>query len=275
MVSWLRMPIVTRSELEMRKIVICALIGGSAFAGFIAAQLAPSSAASTVRETTRASPADAAGSSNPVVIELFTSQGCSSCPPADMLANRLAKDDSLLVITRPVTYWDRLGWKDTLARDANTKLQRTYAAKGLEGSGVYTPQMVVNGGGGAVGSRENDIRSLVRRADRAGPTITTATDANGEMTVSIKGKSDYLAGVSLIALSSSETVRIGRGENGGRTMHYTNIVKAEQNLGSWRGRPMEFAISPENFKISGADKYAIILQRPGAGPIVAAKLLDI
>ena len=95
------------------------------------------------------------------------------------------------------------------------------------------------------------------------------------MTVSIKGKSDYLAGISLIALSSSESVRIGRGENGGRTMHYTNVVKAEQNLGSWRGRPMEFVVSPENFRISGADKYAIILQRPGAGPIVAARLLDI
>lgn len=259
----------------MSKIITSLLIGGTAIAGFVAVQLAPISAVSSAQVTRPAPPLDDAGTPRPVVIELFTSQGCSSCPPADMLANRLAKDDSLLVITRPVTYWDRLGWKDTLASEDNSKLQRAYAAKGLEGSGVYTPQMVVNGGGGAVGSRENDIRSLVRRADRAGPSITTSTDANGEMTVSIKGRSDYLAGVSLIALSSSETVRIGRGENGGRTMHYTNVVKAERNLGSWRGRPMEFAISPENLNISGADKYAIILQRPGAGPIVAAKLLDI
>jgi hypothetical protein len=252
----------------MRKIVMCALIGGSAFAGFVGAQLAPISAASVVPVT------DDAGGSNPVVIELFTSQGCSSCPPADLLARRLAKDDSLLVITRPVTYWDRLGWKDTLAREENTQLQRAYAAKGHEGSGVYTPQMVVNGGGGAVGSRENDIRSLVRRADRSGPLITTVTDASGQMTVTISGKSAYLAGVSLIALSSSETVRIGRGENGGRTQHYVNVVKAERNLGSWRGKAERFVIPAANLNVSGADRYAIIVQRPGAGVIVAAKLLD-
>ncbi len=259
----------------MSKIILSALIGGSAIAGFVGAQLAPASAVNSAQVTTPASRSDDAERSNPVVVELFTSQGCSSCPPADMLARRLAKDDSLLVITRPVTYWDRLGWKDTLAREENTQLQRAYAGKGHEGSGVYTPQIVVNGGGGAVGSRENDIRSLVRRADRSGPLINAATDATGGMVVTIIGKSDYLAGVSLIALSSSETVRIGRGENGGRTAHYVNVVKAERTLGSWRGSPMRLAVPSEYLNISGADKYAIVVQRPGAGPIVAAKLLDI
>jgi hypothetical protein len=192
-----------------------------------------------------------------------------------MLARRLAKDDSLLVITRPVTYWDRLGWKDTLAREANSRLQRAYAAKGNAGAGVYTPQIVVNGGGGAVGSREHDIRSLVRRADRSGPRISASRDAGGQMMVKINGKSDYMASVSLIALSSSETVRVGRGENGGRTLHFTNVVKDERILGSWRGKPMRLTIAPERLNVSGADRYAIVLQRPGAGPIVAAKLLDI
>ncbi|NRD88459.1 DUF1223 domain-containing protein [Sphingopyxis sp. BSNA05] len=251
----------------MSKIIMGALIGGSAFAGIVGAQLAPIAAASAVAV------ADDGESSNPVVIELFTSQGCSSCPPADMLARRLAKDGSLLVITRSVTYWDRLGWKDTLAREENTRLQRAYAAKGNEGSGVYTPQMVVNGAGSAVGSRENDVRSLVRRADRNGPRIGTSTDSKGRMIVTISGRSAYLAGVSLIALSSSEIVRVGRGENGGRTMHYVNVVKAERNLGSWRGKPARFVLSREDLNISGADRYAIIVQRPGAGPIVAAKLV--
>ena len=269
------MAIVTLTELEMSKIIASLLIGGSAVAGFAGVQLAPTPAVSPAQVTTSASRSDDAGRSNPVVIELFTSQGCSSCPPADMLANRLAKDGSLLVITRPVTYWDRLGWKDTLAREENTRLQRAYARKGDEGSGVYTPQIVVNGGGGAVGSRENDIRSLVRRTDRSGPLITASTDSDGQLIISISGKSDYLAGVSLIALSSSETVRIGQGENGGRTLHYTNVVRAERNLGSWRGKPMRLVIPPEYLRISGADRYAIVLQRPGAGPIVAAKLLDI
>ncbi|WP_417596322.1 DUF1223 domain-containing protein, partial [Parasphingorhabdus sp.] len=237
---------------------------------FAGAQLAPGSAARSAPVT-----ADDNHPPNPVVIELFTSQGCSSCPPADLLASRLAKDDSLLVITRPVTYWDRLGWKDTLAREDNTRLQRAYAAKGHEGSGVYTPQMIVNGGGGAVGSREDDIRSLVRRADRTGPAISAATNAEGQLTVTISGKSDYLAGVSLIALSSAETVRIGSGENGGRTVHYTNVVKVERNLGSWRGKFARFVVPSGQLRVSGADKYAIVVQRPGAGPIVAAKLLDI
>ena len=254
----------------MRKIIPCLVLSGAALAAFAGLQFAASAEAGSARVTT-----ETARPGQPVVIELFTSQGCSSCPPADMLARRLAKDPSLLVITRPVTYWDRLGWKDKLTREANTRLQRAYAAKGGEGAGVYTPQIVVNGDGAAVGSREADIRSLVRRADRSGPRITTASAAKGGMTVTIGGKSDYLASVSLVALSSSETVRIGRGENGGRTMHYTNVLKDERILGSWRGTEQIFALPREYLKISGADRYAIVVQRPGAGRIVGATLLDI
>ena len=84
-----------------------------------------------------------------------------------------------------------------------------------------------------------------------------------------------MASVSLLALSSSETVSVGRGENGGRKLHYTNVVKAETNLGSWQGEDVSFPIANDNFQVFGADKYAVILQRPGAGPIIGAKLLDI
>ena len=260
----------------MRKIIPCLLFAGAALAAFLGMQFAPSAQAGSGQGETAAKRLDDPSRKlKPVVIELFTSQGCSSCPPADMLASRLAKDDSLLVITRPVTYWDRLGWKDTLAREANTQLQRAYAEKGHAGAGVYTPQIVINGGGAAVGSREGDIRSLVRRADRSGPRVMASTDASGDRTITIDGKSDYLARVSLIAMSSSETVRIGRGENGGRTLHFTNVVRDERVLGSWRGRRESFAVPAEYMKVSGADRYAIVVQRPGAGPIVAAKLLEI
>jgi len=256
----------------MRKIIPCLLSASVALAAFTGMQFAPSAEAGSARVTAFD---DATRSARPVVIELFTSQGCSSCPPADMLARRLAKDPSLLVITRPVTYWDRLGWTDTLAREENTRLQRAYATKGHEGAGVYTPQIVVNGGGGAVGSREKAIRSLVRRADRSGPLITATRDTGGGMTVTVSGKSDYLASVSLIALRSAETVRVGRGENGGRTLHYVNVVRDEHVLGSWRGQRQIFSIPARDLRVVGADRYAIVLQRPGAGPIVAAKLLDI
>lgn len=269
----------------MSKIILGAMVAGAAFAGFMGSQIAQSSAAqyasgSEIVETPAKRSGDGTQSPNPAhenrtVIELFTSQGCSSCPPADMLAKRLAKDDSLLVISRPVTYWDRLGWKDTLARPENTALQRSYASKGNAGSGVYTPQIVVNGGEGVVGSREGDIRSIVRRARSAGPEILVDRDDMGQVIVTISGKSRHMASVSLLALSSSETVQVGRGENGGRQLHYTNVVKAEKTLGSWIGEPISFPISPMSLNVEGADKYAVVLQRPGAGPIVGAKLLDI
>ncbi len=270
----------------MNKIILAIMIAGTAFAGFMGAQIAQSSATMSVasadgiatpaQKTKTASLDDDHSSLNPVVVELFTSQGCSSCPPADMLAKRLAKDESLLVITRPVTYWDRLGWKDTLAREDNTRLQRAYAKKGLTGSGVYTPQIVVNGGGGAVGSREGDIRSLVRLAKNSdGPVIETARGDNGQTIVTVSGKSSYMASVSLLALSTSETVRIGMGENGGRKLHYTNVVRNEQNLGSWTGTTKTYTLSNQDTDISGADKYAVVIQRPGAGAIVGAKLLDL
>ncbi len=266
----------------MRKLILPAMIAATAFAGFMGAQIAQSSSEASAQATAPATPdgaktfGDETVSPNPVVVELFTSQGCSSCPPADMLASRLAKDDSLLVISRPVTYWDRLGWKDTLAREGNTRLQRSYASNGKTGSGVYTPQVIINGGGGAVGSREGDIRSLVRLAKSdAGPIIEANRDESGDVTVTIKGQSRYMAGVSLLALSASETVQVGRGENGGRKLHYTNVVKNERNLGSWDGSSMRVKLSDEDLDVPGADKYAIIVQRPGAGAIVGAKLLDI
>ena len=110
----------------------------------------------------------AAPAATPVAVELFTSQGCSSCPPADALLEALAKQPNIVAITRPVTYWDRLGWKDTLAREANTRLQGAYAAKGNAGSGVYTPQAVVQGGDGAVGSDRGGLMRLIA-AEKARP----------------------------------------------------------------------------------------------------------
>lgn len=263
----------------MSKTILGIMVASAAFAGFMGTQVSQLSAASSDAAMAPAIPLDdevlsPPSDDNRTVIELFTSQGCSSCPPADMLASRLAKDDSLLVISRPVTYWDRLGWKDTLARNENTRLQRAYASKGNAGSGVYTPQIVVNGRDGAVGSREGDVRSIVRRARNDGPDIKVDRDDVGQVIVTISGKSRHMASVSLLAISSSETVQVGRGENGGRKLHYTNVVKAEKNLGSWLGEPVSFPIAPMSLNVEGADKYAVILQRPGAGPIVGAKMLD-
>jgi len=259
----------------MNRLILPILVLGALISGLVGLQMVMGSG-NPKSHAAFAATGDGQGVPNPVVLELFTSQGCSSCPPADRLANRMAKDESLLVISRPVTYWDRLGWKDTLAREENTNLQRIYSSKGYAGAGVYTPQIVVNGMAGAVGSREGDIRNLIRTSrNNAGPEIAVTRDASGGAIISISGSSEKLAGVSLLALNASESVSVGRGENGGRRLHYTNVVVDETFLKSWRGGAMQITIPAENLNVGGADKYAIIVQRPDAGPIVGAKLLDI
>ncbi|MDN3646764.1 DUF1223 domain-containing protein [Pontixanthobacter aestiaquae] len=207
----------------------------------------------------------------PVVLELFTSQGCSSCPPADKLATRLAKDPSLLVISRPVTYWDPLGWKDTLGKQVNTDLQRAYARKGNEGAGVYTPQIVVDGRHGAVGSNERNVTALARDAAmKPKPTLIAKKGSDGSVRVSIVGKYPANSQLSLVALSSHETVKIGRGENGGRTISYTNVLIDETRLGADK---RAIIIAPGQMQNREADRYAIILRQTSAGPILAGRML--
>ncbi|MCB2073951.1 MAG: DUF1223 domain-containing protein [Novosphingobium sp.] len=225
-------------------------------------------------DTSQAPASGGDGAARPVVLELFTSQGCSSCPPADRLAGILARDPSLLVITRPVTYWDRLGWKDTLARAENTDLQRAYSRRISTGQGVYTPQIVVNGRYGAVGSREKQVRALISWAKRDnGPAIAIRQADNGGFGIGLSGKANYRLELVLVALDSSERVRIGSGENSGRNVVYTNVVKDELRLGEWRGGTRSFQIEPSRLAVPGADRYAVLLRQPDGGVILGAAVL--
>lgn len=211
---------------------------------------------------------------SPLVLELFTSQGCSSCPPADALVGQIARTRSdILVISRPVTYWDRLGWRDTLAKPENTDLQRAYAARGLAGrNGVYTPQAVIDGRGGTVGSSAGQIEALVKQAvpkRQSAPELTLTGD--GRVTVS--GAAGATAQLSLVALDSQESVSIALGENRNRTITYTNLLVKEASLGTWRGGEADFAL-PANYRSTkGADRFALILREGAAGPILAARRL--
>ncbi len=212
----------------------------------------------------------------PVLIELFTSQGCSSCPPADRLAQRLSKEPGLVVISRPVDYWDRLGWKDTLASPENTALQRAYAARGLAGyNGVYTPQSVVAGRFGEVGSDERKIRQFVKRSA-----------AENDAVLRIRGSAErgYGAGISgtisgtaqliLVGVSSRENIDIRRGENRGRQISYTNVLVGERKLTTWRGSTQGEGIRLSQLDMEGADKYALILRRSSGGEVLAATWID-
>ena len=212
----------------------------------------------------------------PVAIELFTSQGCSSCPPADRLVGELVDDPDLVIISRPVTYWDRLGWRDTLAREENTQLQRHYAETLSRGGGrSYTPQAVVGGRIGLVGSRRGELEAAIAEISGEQPDISIEMEGDPEngFRLSVNGAAESPAIVRLLALDSSETVRIGRGENGGRSVTYTNILRHEQDLAQYRGTALDIDISGDLLRVEDSDRYAIVIRGEASGHILAARYL--
>ncbi|MEL7217001.1 MAG: DUF1223 domain-containing protein [Pseudomonadota bacterium] len=211
----------------------------------------------------------------PVLLELFTSQGCSSCPPADRLAAKLAKEPGLVVISRPVDYWDRLGWKDTFAKPSNTALQRQYARRGLSGyNGVYTPQTVVAGLLGEVGSNERTIRRFAKQAAQSNrAAIRVRRREDGGFGIGLAGKAQNRTDLVLMGVSGRETVAIGRGENGGRRVTYTNVLISEKRVAQWDGGPASHRITPAQLITPGADRYALVLREPNGGRVLAASWL--
>jgi hypothetical protein len=240
----------------------------------LAAALPLSAGALVLAQGDAQKPSNAAGG-EPVVVELFTSQGCSSCPPADRVARKLAAEPGTVVISRPVTYWDRLGWKDTLASPQNTELQQSYALRGLAGnSGVYTPQAVVDGRTGVVGSDGPALRRLIADARReAKPKITLEPGKDTTRVVRIAGVTTARAQLSVIGFASRATVGVGSGENGGQRIVYSNVFKGEKSLGTWNGGTASFSLPATARTIPGADHYALILRKGKAGPILAARMI--
>ena len=213
-----------------------------------------------------------AGPPHPVVVELFTSQGCSSCPPADAALAHFAQDPNVVAISRPVTYWDSLGWRDTLARPANTDLQRAYAAR-QQSNEVYTPQAVVQGAVALVGGRTGAIhRAIDEAAARPAPGLRFENGAGGRV-IALDGAAARPAEIHLLALRRLVPVAIGRGENSGHVVDYVNVVVAENVIGAWRGGRLRLPVPAARLRVPGADRYAIIVQEPNAGPILAAGFL--
>ncbi|MBD3731035.1 MAG: DUF1223 domain-containing protein [Sphingomonadales bacterium] len=211
----------------------------------------------------------------PVVVELFTSQGCSSCPPADVLAAKLAKEPGFVVISRPVTYWDRLGWKDTLAREENTRLQRAYGARGFDGQGVYTPQVVLDGRAGAIGSQEANIRQIAARLPHKGQAaIALETLPDGTTIAGLGGTSAMPAELVLLEIDPLARVAIGSGENGGRKIAYANVVRGEKRLVPWNGGKASVRIaSSERRGAEAGRRQLLLLRETDGGPILAARWL--
>jgi hypothetical protein len=200
------------------------------------------------------------------VIELFTSQGCSSCPAADKLAGELARDPSLVVMSLAVDYWDYLGWKDTLALPGHTNRQRAYS-KVRGDREVYTPQVVVNGATHVIGSDKHAIESAVAQT-RAQPGMLSVpvnlSVAGNQISVAVPAAANTPKGeVWLCPITRNVPVEIGRGENSGHTITYHNVVRRWVKLGDWTGAASNYKIPVSDVTAAGGDAVAVVVQ---AGP---------
>lgn len=213
-----------------------------------------------------------ANAENPVVVELYTSQGCSSCPPADRLLASLATHDNVIALALHVDYWDYLGWSDDFAKPEYSNRQRQYAQAWSERS-VYTPQMVVQGVHYMVGSRNDEIQRQIMQAEETALKVQVTARNEGRgigvRIESITGETPE-ADIFLVRYAASETVMIERGENAGKTIEYINIVKSWESLGRWDGNGAVSVSVPQ----AEAGEYVVIIQAPGPGEIYAATRLS-
>jgi hypothetical protein len=198
------------------------------------------------------------------LIELFTSQGCSSCPAADKLLGELATDPSLVALSIPIDYWDYLGWKDTLANPAHSARQRAYARVRGDRQ-VYTPQIVVNGLTHVLGSDRSAVERAITVTDRNAAVMSTpvAMSVGGNaVTVKIGAAKDHVGGeVWLCPLARSVAVDIGHGENHGRTVTYYNVVRRWLKLGDFAGTDAAWDVPLADVLDDDIDGAAVLVQQ--------------
>jgi len=213
-----------------------------------------------------AAPAGAADAERPTVIELFQSQGCSSCPPANAALIEFAARNDVLALNFAVDYWDGLGWKDTFAKPAFTARQWAYA-HAMGRPDVYTPQVVVNGRVDGVGADVGEMRELAQRADR-GATGPQVTIEPGAVTIGPGSAPPHGADVWLARYDPGVIdVAVQRGENAGRTLPHKNVVREMILVGHWSGEAERLALpAPSQSGLANA----VLVQMSGTGPILAA-----
>jgi hypothetical protein len=211
------------------------------------------------------------------VLELFTSQGCSSCPPADKLLGEYAKRDDVLVLSFNVDYWDYLGWKDTLATPDNTERQRAYASARGDRQ-VYTPQVVINGREHVVGSNKAAIEAAIARGPGL-PVKIGLTEKKDAITVSLAkdGAAAHNATLWLVFYRSEVAVPIGRGENTGKTITYSSVVKKLRPIAMWKGDAMSVDLPKSEMAKAKTKRCAVLLQAETEagqpGPVLGAAML--
>lgn len=212
------------------------------------------------------------------LVEMFTSQGCSSSPPADALLLEMSRQSGTVALTYPVEIWNYLGWRDTLAKPAFTRRQKAYAAT-LSRRQVYTPQAVINGGAHCVGSDLNAISRLkvsTMRASGARLELDTKGDEWSASAILPAGQAQA-ARLILLPIVSQQSVQIGRGENSGRTITYANVVRDLIDLGPIGGAERKVQITRKDFAIDKADGFALLLQvgaMEAPAVVLASALMD-
>jgi hypothetical protein len=209
----------------------------------------------------------AAAAERPVVVELFTSEGCSSCPPADAFLTELAHGRrDVLPLAFHVTYWDSLGWKDPYSLQAATSRQSQYGSR--FGDGSYTPEMVVDGAKGLVGSERGEAHAAITAAERQGRTAAPISLSRraGKIAITL-GAGNGSGRILLVGFDPEHRTAVGRGENSGRTLTESNIVRSIRSVGQWSGAP----VTIEEDVPAGQDA-AVLLEAPGGAIVGASRL---
>lgn len=211
-----------------------------------------------------------------VVMELFTSQGCNLCPPADDILAEFSTQENILALSYSVDYWNYLGWEDTLARPACTMRQKKYNIA-LGKNGVYTPQMVIQGDHDVIGSRRDLVDKMVQdaRSNADGHQLSgleITFDLTGDMIDLKIGSHENRTPVTIwvIGYDFERTVTIKGGELAGQVRKYHNVVQAIKQMGSWRGQEVKLTLSRQDIGPKKYDSYALLLQAGETGPIIAA-----
>jgi hypothetical protein len=212
------------------------------------------------------------------VVELFTSQGCSSCPPADKILGELAKDPSVIALSLPIDYWDYLGWKDTLADSRFSARQKAYSH--VRGDrDVYTPQMIVNGAVHVIGSDRARIEGAIKDTVKTNQVMSvpvTMSLSGKQLTVSVaagKQGAPTQGEIWLCSISKAVPISIGRGENRGREIVYHNVVRNLQKVGDWDGSAGSWTVPLDSVMRDGIDAAAVLVQdgnRDKPGPMLGA-----
>jgi len=214
----------------------------------------------------------------PVVVELYTSQGCSTCPPADAVLTELAGQDDIIALSIHVNYWDYLGWRDVFATDIGTKRQQQYGWA-LKQRYVYTPEMVFHGLSHAPGHRPAEVAKELDAARAAAEDdlpLNIARNEGGALTVTIPASEAQIeATVYMMLYDLQHRTEIARGENSGRTLTYTNVVRIIRPVGSYLGRSVTLSLPIGPGEDVAHDRGAVVVQRGGYGEVIGAASFDL